>query len=94
MFLEKQVWVSILKTKGNKISKPFASVLEKQSVKKSIQPVVTCFYCMKKGHYVRYCRFRKSLVPKGIIKWIPDVLMVPKTSLTQKVPNFLGDQTL
>jgi len=26
---------------------------------------------MKKGHSVRYCRFRKSLVPKGIFKWIP-----------------------
>jgi len=44
-------------SKGNKISKPSTSIPEKQSVKRSIQPVVTCFYCMKKGHSVRYCRF-------------------------------------
>jgi len=43
--------------KGNGISKPFSSVPEKQSVKRSIQPVVTCFYCMKKGHSVRFCKF-------------------------------------
>jgi len=37
-------------SKGNGISKPFSTVPEKQSVKRSIQPVVTCFYCMKKAH--------------------------------------------
>jgi len=37
------------RSKGNGISKPFSFVREKQSVKRSIQPVVTCFYCMKKG---------------------------------------------
>jgi len=44
-------------SKGNKILKPFTFVLEKQSVKRSIQLVVTCFYCIKKGHIVRYSRF-------------------------------------
>ena len=58
-------------SKGNGISKPFSTVPGKQSVKRSIQPVVTCFYCMKKGHSVRFCRFRKYFVPKGIFKWIP-----------------------
>ena len=58
-------------SKENKISKPFSNVSEKQSVKKSFQPIVTCFSCMKKSHFVRYCRFRKFLVPKGIFKWIP-----------------------
>ena len=58
-------------SKENGISKPFSTALEKQSVKRSIQPVVTCFCCMKKGHSIRYCRFRKSHVPKGIFKWIP-----------------------
>jgi len=57
-------------SKENKISKPFSFVTEKQSVKRSIQPVVTCFYCMKKGHSVRYYRFQKYLVPKRIFKWI------------------------
>jgi len=26
---------------------------------------------MKRGHLVRFYRFRNSLVPKGIFKWIP-----------------------
>jgi len=26
---------------------------------------------MKGGHSIRFYRFRKSLVPKGIFKWIP-----------------------
>ena len=50
-------------SKKNKVSKPFSHAPQKQSVKKSFQPVVTCFYCMKKGHFVRYRRFRKSRVP-------------------------------
>jgi len=58
-------------SKEKKITKPFLNFPEKQFVKISFQPVVTCFYCMKKGHFVRYCRFRKSLIPKGIYKWIP-----------------------
>jgi len=57
--------------KEKKIAKPFSNFPEKQLVKVLFQPVVTCFYCMKKGHFVRYCRFRKSLVPKGIYKWSP-----------------------
>ena len=35
------------------------------------QPVVCCFYCMKKGHFVRFYRIRKFFVPKGILKWVP-----------------------
>ena len=53
-------------SKEKKIAKPFSNFLEKQSVQVSFQPVVTCFYCMKKGHSVRYCRFCKFLVPKDI----------------------------
>jgi len=26
---------------------------------------------MKRWHYVRYCKIRKVLVPRGILKWIP-----------------------
>jgi len=44
-------------SKENGISKPFSTTPEKQSVKRLIQPIVTCFYCMKKGHSVRYWRF-------------------------------------
>ena len=58
-------------SKGNGISKPFSFVPEKKPIKRLIQPVVTCFYCMKRGHSIRLCKFRKSLVPKGSFKWIP-----------------------
>jgi len=44
-------------SKGYGISKPFSTVPEKLSVKRSIQSVGTCFYCMKKGHSVRFWRF-------------------------------------
>jgi len=54
--------------KGNGISKPFSLVSEKQPIKRTIQPVVTCIYCKKRCHSVRFCKFRKSLVPKGIFK--------------------------
>ena len=81
-------------SKGNGISKPFSSVPEKQSVKRSIQLVVTYFYCMKKGHWVRLCKFQKFIVPKGILNGFQDVLIVPKTSLTQRVPSSLRDQIL
>jgi len=39
-------------SKKNGISKPFSNVPEKQSIEKSKQSVVTCFYCMKRGHSV------------------------------------------
>ena len=58
-------------SKERRIAKPYSNFTEKQSVKVSFQLVVTCFYCMKKGHSVRYCKFRKSPVPKGMYKWIP-----------------------
>jgi len=55
-------------SKENGISKPFSSVPEKQPIKRTKQPVVTCFYSMKRGHSVRFCRFRKYFFPKGIFK--------------------------
>ena len=81
-------------SKGNGTSKPFLFVLEKQSVKRSIQPVVTCFYCMKKGRYVRYCRFQKSLVPKGIFKWIPRCFDGSKDRSNTKGPKFFKGSNL
>jgi len=39
-------------SKEKKFTKPFSNFPEKQSVKISFQPVVTCFYCMKKSHSV------------------------------------------
>jgi len=40
-------------SKENGISKPFLSVLEKQPIKRTKQLLITCFYCMKRGHSVK-----------------------------------------
>jgi len=41
---------------------------EKQPIVVSKQPIVTCFYCMKNGHSVRFCKIRKFSVPRGYMK--------------------------
>jgi len=81
-------------SKGKNITKPFSNFPEKQSVKMSFQPVVTCFYCMKKGHFVKYCRFCKSLVPKGIYKWIPRSIGNTKDKSNTEGPKFFKGSTL
>jgi len=82
-------------SKENKITKPFSNIPEKQSFKKSFQPVVTCFYCMKKkGHSVRYYRFRKSLIPRGIYKWIPKCIASSKDKSNTKGPKFFKGSNL
>jgi len=58
-------------SKKSGVSKPFSTFLEKQLIEKSKQPIVSCLYCMKKGHFVRFCRVRKFSVLKGILKWVP-----------------------
>jgi len=57
--------------KQDKFSKNFSKQPVKQSIVKSKQLVVTCFYCMKRGHSVRFCKIRKFSVPRGFMKWIP-----------------------
>ena len=57
--------------KQDRFSKSFLRKSEKQPIVKTKQPVVTCFYCMKKGHSVRFCKMRIYYVPKGFMKWIP-----------------------
>ena len=81
-------------SKEKRIAKPFSNFPEKQSVKKSFQPVVTCFYCMKKGHSVRYCRFRKSLVPKGIYKWILRCIVNTNDKSNTEGPKFFKGSNL
>ena len=81
-------------SKEKRIAKPFSNFPKKQSVKKSFQPVVTCFYCMKKGHSVRYCRFRKFLVPKGIYKWIPTCIVNTKDKSNTEAPKFFKGSNL
>ena len=81
-------------SKENKITKPFSNFPEKQSVKMSFQLVVTCFYCMKKGHSIRYYRFHKSLVPKGIYKWIPRCIANSKVKSNTEGPKFFKGSNL
>jgi len=73
--------------KKNGFSKPFSKVLEKQPIERSKQPVVTCFYCMKRGHLVRFCKIRKYFVPKGILKWILKGCKVSNDKDNQKDPH-------
>ena len=56
--------------KQDNFSKKFSKLPVKQPIVKSKQPVVTCFYCMKRGHSVRFCKIRKYYVPRGFMKWI------------------------
>ena len=63
--------------KQDKFSIFFSRKLVKQPIVKSKQLVVTCFYCMKKGHSVRFCKIRKFSVPRGFMKWIPKGCEVP-----------------
>ena len=50
---------------------------EKQPIVVSKQLVVTCFYCMKKGHSVRFCKIKKFFVPRCYMRWIPKECEVP-----------------
>jgi len=81
-------------SKEKKITKPFSNFPEKQSVKISFQPVVTCFYCMQKGHSVRYCKLRKSLIPKGNYKWISRCIANSKDKSNTKGPKFFKGSNL
>ena len=80
--------------KKNGISKPFSKVLEKQLIESSKQPVVTCFYCMKRGHLVRFCKIRKYSIPKGIMRWIFKGSEVSSDKAESKGPTFVRDQIL
>ena len=74
--------------KHDKFSKSFSKLPEKQLIVLSKQPVVTCFYCMKRGHSVRFCKIRKYYVPKGIMKWIPKAYRVSSYKYKLKGPTF------
>jgi len=81
-------------SKKNGISKPFSKVSEKQPIQKSKQPVVTCFYCMNRGHFVRFCKIRKYYVLKGIMRWIPKDSEVPSDKFKTKGPTFVRGPNL
>ena len=66
----------------------------KQPIVKSKQSVVTCFYCMKKGHSVRFCKIRNFSVSRGFMKWIPKGCEVSNDKSKPNGPTFVRDQTL
>ena len=84
----------IAQSKKTEFSKSFSKLPEKQPIEKSKQLVVTCFYCMKRGHSVRFCNIRKFFVPKGILKWVPKVFEIPKTSTNIIGPKFIRGPNL
>jgi len=81
-------------SKKSGILKPFSKVLEKQPIEKSKQSVVTCFYCMKRCHSVRFCKITKYSVPKGIMRWIPKGSEVPSDKCNAKGPTFVRGPNL
>jgi len=74
--------------------KAVTSFFEKQAIEKSKQSVVSCFYCMKRGHSVRFCRVRKFYVPKGILKWVPKNSKDPNPSVNTHGPTFVREPNL
>jgi len=80
--------------KQDKFSNSFSKLLEKQPIVKSKQPVVTCFYCMKRGHSVRFYKIRKYFVPKGIVIWIPKGCEVSNDKGKSKGPTFVKGPNL
>ena len=78
----------------DKFSNSFLRKPVKQSIVKSKQPVATCFYCMKKGHSVRFCKIRKFYVPKGFMKWIPKGCEFPNEKKKSIGPTFVKGPNL
>jgi len=81
-------------SKNSGFSKSFSTIIEKQLIEKSKQPVVSCFYCMRKGHSISFCKIQKVLVPKGILKWVPKNLKVPNNKNNLYGPKFVRGPNL
>ena len=80
--------------KQDNFSKKFLKQPVKQPIVKSKQPVVTCFYCMKRAHSVRFCKIRKYFVPKGFMKWIPKGCEVSNDKDKSNGPTFVRGPNL
>ena len=80
--------------KQDKFSKTFPKLSVKQPIVKSKQPAVTCFYCMKRGHSVRFCKIRKYFVPRGFMKWIPKGCEVSNEKNKSNGPTFVRGPNL
>jgi len=80
--------------KQDKFSKSFSKLPEKQPIDLSKQPVVTCFYCTKRGHFVRFYKIRKYVVPRGFMKWIPKCCEVSNDKCKPIQPTFIRGPNL
>jgi len=80
--------------KQDKFSIFFSRKPVKQPIVKSKQPVITCFYCMKKGHSVRFYKIRNFFVPRGFMKWIPKGCEVPNDKKKSIGPTFVKGPNL
>jgi len=67
---------------------------EKQPIEKLKQSVVTCFYCMKRDHSVRFCKIRNFSVPKGVMMWVPKNYEVPNDKDNAKGYTFVRGPNL
>jgi len=67
-------------------NRPLTSFFENRKL--VFKPIITCFYCLNKGHIVRFCRLRKFDLPKGLVKW------VPKDSINIFGPKFIRESNL
>jgi len=81
-------------SKKTEFLKPFSKLPEKQPIEKLKQSVVTYFYCMKRGHSIRFCNIRKYFVPKGVMRWIPKNSEVPHNKVNTKGPTFVRGPNL
>jgi len=81
-------------SKNNGFLKPFSTFAKKQSVKKLKQLIVSCFHYLKRGHFIKFCKARKILVPKGIFKWIPKNLIDSYDQSNMKGPKFFKGSNL
>ena len=81
-------------SKKSGVSKPYSIARKFQPVEKLKQLIVTCFYCMKRGHSVRYCKIRKFYVPKGLMKWIPKNLKASTNLINDHGPKFVRGPNL
>jgi len=80
--------------KQDKFSKNFLKLPVKQLIAKSKHPVVTWFYCMKRGHSFRFCKIRKYFVPRGFMKWIPKGCEVSNDKNKSNGPTFVRGPNL
>jgi len=80
--------------KKRSVSKPFLSFFEEQSIDLLKQPLISCFYYMKRGHFIRFCKAKRFFVPKDILKWAPKDSNVPKVPTNIIGPKFIKGPNL